>query len=77
MYYVDFVEGTQANIKVRNINGSTFESTNEKTRKFGYRNVGLKKFSIDLLGNFREVKHEKRVGNEGVKRQKKRPNNER
>jgi len=61
-FYVDCVKGTRAMIKVKNVNGSSFESGN-KISELGYRNVELKKYSVDILGNYREVKQEKRFGN--------------
>jgi CRISPR-associated endonuclease Csn1 len=67
-YYVDFVGGTRTNISVRNIDGSIFESTNDKTREFRCKNVQLRKYAVDMLGNYKEVVQEKWVGNEGVKR---------
>ena len=70
-YYVDFVEGTGNAIKVRNIDGSKFKSTNDKTRKFGCKNVQLKKYAIDMLGNYKEIEQEKRLGNKFENSQKK------
>lgn len=70
MYYVNFVQGTRAKINVKSIDGTI------KEKETAYRNVELKKFSVDLLGSYKEVKGEVRIGNEGVKRQKKRTKNE-
>ena len=61
-YYVNCVKGTRSNIKVENVNGSVFESNN-KISELAYRNVELKKYSVDIFGNYREVKQEKRLGN--------------
>jgi len=66
MYYVNFVRGTRAKINLRSIDGSL------KDREVSYRNVILKKYAVDVLGSYKEVKEEKRIGNEGVKRVKKR-----
>ncbi len=63
MYYIDHIKGTRPKVIVRNIDGSIFESTNDKTKSIGYRNVNLKKYSVDMLGNYKEVKQEKRLGN--------------
>lgn len=71
MYYVDFIGGTRTNIEVKNINGAIFKSTKDKTRSMAYRKVKLKKFSVDILGNYKEVKQEKRLGNRFEKRIKK------
>jgi CRISPR-associated endonuclease Csn1 len=73
MYYVSFFEATTANVNVKNIDGSIFpdkkDSNDPKTKKIGYRPKGktrkcvLKKYSVDMLGNYKEVKEEKRLGN--------------
>jgi len=61
MYYIDHIRGTRPLIRVKNIDGSVFESNN-KERELGYRNVRLKKYSVDILGRYKEVKQEKRLG---------------
>lgn len=63
MYYVDFIGGTRPNIEVKNINGAIFKSTKDKTRSMAYLKVKLRKFSVDILGNYKEVRQEKRLGN--------------
>ena len=73
MYYVSFFEATTVNVNVKNVDGSIFPSKkNAKdpyTKKIGYRPKSrtkkcvLKKFSVDMLGNFKEVKQENRPGN--------------
>jgi len=57
MYYVNFVQGTRSKINVRSIDGSI------KEKELGYKNAHLKKYSVDMLGNYKEVVHEKRQGN--------------
>jgi CRISPR-associated endonuclease Csn1 len=61
MYYIDHIRGTRPLINVKNIDGSVFESNNKES-ELGYRNVRLKKYSVDMLGNYKEVKQEKRLG---------------
>jgi len=73
MYYVSFFEATTVNVNVKNIDGSVFPNKkNAKdpyTKKIGYRPKSrtkkcvLRKFSVDILGNYKEVKQEKRLGN--------------
>jgi len=73
MYYVSFFEATTVNVNVKNIDGSVFPNKkNTKdpyTKKIGYRPKSrtkkcvLRKFSVDILGNYKEVKQEKRLGN--------------
>jgi len=73
MYYVSFFEATTVNVNVENINGSVFlDKKNAKEpykKKIGYRPKSggkkcvLRKFSVDILGNYKEVKQEKRLGN--------------
>ena len=62
-YYIDHIRGTRAKIVVENIDGSLFETTNDKKRSIAYRNVELKKYCVDMLGNYKEVKQETRIGN--------------
>jgi len=63
MYYVDHIRGTRPEIIVKNIDGAIFSSTKDKKRSIGYRKVNLKKYSVDILGNYKEVKQVKRLGN--------------
>ena len=63
MYYIDHIKGTRPKIIVRNIDGTTFESTKDKIRSVAYRKVELKKYSVDMLGKYKEIRHEKRLGN--------------
>jgi len=65
MYYINFVQGTRAKINVRSVEGSI------KKKETAYRNTELKKFSVDLLGNFKEIKQEKWQGNTFEKKRKK------
>jgi len=89
MYYVSFFEAATANVNVKNIDGSIFSdkigAQDPYTKKICYRPKSktrrciLKKYSVDMLGNYKEILQEKRIGNEGVKRvkhRKKRPKNE-
>lgn len=81
MYYVSFFEAATANVNVKNIDGSIFpdkeDAQDPYTKKICYRPKSktrkcvLKKYAVDLLGNYKEIKQEKRIGNEGVKRVKK------
>jgi len=71
MYYVDYVRATRTKISVKEPDGSFIDKTKEeKTKEIGYRNVELKKYSVDMLGNYKEVKQEKRQGNRFEKNQK-------
>jgi len=71
MYYVSFFEATTTNVNVKNINGSIFidkkDAQDPYTKKITYRpkkgKCILKKYSIDMLGNYKEIEQEKRVGN--------------
>ncbi|MFC1795211.1 hypothetical protein ACFL3Q_16700, partial [Planctomycetota bacterium] len=63
MYYIDHIKGTRPKIIVRNIDGTTFESTKDKIRSVAYRKVELKKYSVDMLGKYKEIRQEKRLGN--------------
>jgi CRISPR/Cas system Type II protein with McrA/HNH and RuvC-like nuclease domain len=73
MYYVSFFEATTVNVNVKNVDGSIFpDKKNAKdpyTKKIGYRPKSrtkrcvLRKYSVDFLGNYREIKQEKRLGN--------------
>ncbi|OHB61334.1 MAG: type II CRISPR RNA-guided endonuclease Cas9 [Planctomycetes bacterium RBG_13_46_10] len=65
MFYINFIQGTRSKINVRSIDGAV------KEKETGYKKVELKKYMVDLLGNYKEIKKEKRLGNEGVKRVKK------
>jgi CRISPR-associated endonuclease Csn1 len=62
MYYVDFFGGTRPTISVANIDGTPFKTKNGK-KEIRYRNLEFKKYSVDMLGNYKEVKEEKRLGN--------------
>ncbi len=62
-FYVDFIGGTRTNISVHNIDGSKFKSTNDKKREFRCKNIRLRKYSVDMLGNYKEIVAEKRQGN--------------
>jgi len=81
MYYVSFFEAATTNVNVKNIDGSMFpdkvNAQDPYTKKICYRpkkktsKCVLKKYSIDLLGKYKEIKQEKRLGNDRVKRVKK------
>lgn len=60
-YYIAHVRGTRSKIVVKNIDGSSFENGTDKNEQ-AYRNSELKKYSVDILGNYKEVKQEKRLG---------------
>jgi len=72
MYYVSFFEAATVNVNVKNIDGSIFadkkDAKDPYTKKIGYRprrkgrKLVLRKYSVDMLGNYREVKGEKRLG---------------
>ena len=72
-YYVSFFEAATANVNVKNVDGSIFSDKKDAkdpyTRKKCYRpkrkggKCLLKKYSVDILGNCKEIKHEKRIGN--------------
>ena len=73
MYYVAFFEAATVNVNVKNIDGSIFHDKKDArdpyTKKIGYRPKSrtkkcvLRKFSVDMLGKYKEVKQEKRLGN--------------
>lgn len=73
IYYVSFFEAATANVNVKNIDGSIFpdkkNAQDPYTKKICYRPKGrtrksvLKKYSVDMLGNYKEVKGERRLGN--------------
>lgn len=73
MYYVSFIEAMTVNLNVENIDGSIFtdkeDSKEPYIKKIGYRPRSrrnkciLKKYSVDLLGKYKEIKQEKRLGN--------------
>jgi hypothetical protein len=73
MYYVSFFEASTVNVNVKNVDGSIFpdkkNTRDPYTKKIGYRpktktkKCVLKKYSVDMLGNYKEVKQEKRLGN--------------
>lgn len=70
MYYIDHIRGTRSKLSVKNINGSSFKNgINEK--EIGYRKISLKKYSVDILGCYKEIKQEKRQLNKYEKLQKK------
>lgn len=70
-FYVSFFESTTTNVNVKNIDGSIFpdkkNAIDPKTKKITYRpkrgKCILKKYSVDMLGNFKEVVQEKRQCN--------------
>ena len=71
MYYVDYVRATRTKISVKEPDGSFIDKTKEeKTKEIGYKNVELKKYSVDMLGNCKEVKQEKRQANRFEKNEK-------
>ena len=64
MYYVDYIRATRSKISVKKVDGSSIsKNKEEKTKETAYRNVKLKKYSIDILGGYKEIKQEKRLGN--------------
>lgn len=71
MFYVSFFEATTTNVNVKNIEGSKFPdkigAQDPYTKKICYRpkkrKCVLKKYSVDMLGNYKEVEQEKRIGN--------------
>lgn len=64
MYYVDYVRATRTQISIKEVDGSFIdEAKGEKSKEIGYKNVEFKKYSVDMLGNYKEVKQEKRLGN--------------
>nr|AME16478.1 CRISPR-associated protein Cas9 [uncultured bacterium] len=81
MYYVSFFEAATTNVNVKNIDGSMFpdkmDAQDPYTKKICYRPKSktrkciLKKYSIDTLGNHKEIEQETRLGNDRVKRGKK------
>ena len=82
MYYVGFFEATTVNVNVHNIDGSAIpdkkEAQDPYTKKICYRpkrkkgKFILKKYAVDMLGNYKEVTKEERLGN---RFEKKRPKN--
>lgn len=72
IYYVSFFEAATVNVNVNNVDGSIFadkkDAKDPYTKKIGYRprrkgrKLVLRKYSVDMLGNYREVKEEKRLG---------------
>lgn len=70
-YYVSFFEATTTNVNVNKIDGSIFpdkkNARDPYTKKISYRPKKggrvLKKYSVDMLGNYKEIKQEKRLGN--------------
>jgi len=64
MYYVDYIRATRSKISVKKVDGSLINKIKgEKTKETGYRNVKLKKYSVDMLGKYKEIKQEKRLSN--------------
>ncbi len=63
MYYVDYVRATRSVISLKKPDGSDFEKTGKNAKEASYRNAELRKYSADLLGNYKEIKQEKRLGN--------------
>ncbi len=73
MFYVSFVKGTRPIIAVKNVDGSLFDD-GYREKEISYRRVELKKFSVDLLGTYKEIRQERRVGSrfaEAEKQEKK------
>jgi CRISPR subtype II RNA-guided endonuclease Cas9/Csn1 len=72
IYYVSFFEASTVNVNVKNVDGSIFsdkkDATDPYTKKICYRpkrkgkKFLLKKYSVDMLGNYKEIKQEKRIG---------------
>jgi len=63
-YYVDYVRATRSKISVKKNDGSFIDKIKgEKTKEVSYKNKELKKYSVDMLGKYKEVKQEKRLGN--------------
>lgn len=77
-YYVSFFDATTPDINVEKIDGSIFldkkDAQTPKIKKIRYRpkrgKCILKKYAVDMLGNYKEVMQEKRAGNECVKRKR-------
>ena len=73
MYYISFFEASTVNVNVKKIDGSIFpgkkNAKDPYTKKMGYRpkrrgkKCVLKKYSVDMFGNYNEIKQEKRLGN--------------
>jgi len=64
MYYVDYTRATRSKISIKKVDGSLINKMKgEKTKETGYRNVELKKYSVDMLGKYKEIKQEKRLSN--------------
>lgn len=59
-YYIRHIN-SDGRIAVKKIDGSGFKE-GEKDR-ISYKTVKLKKYSVDILGNYKEIKQEKRLGN--------------
>jgi len=71
MYYVDYIRATRSQISVKKTDGSYINDVKgEKTKEVAYRNADLKKYSVDVLGNYKEIRQEKRIGNRFEKRVK-------
>lgn len=69
IYYVDYVRATRSIISVKKTDGSFIDKIKgEKTKEVRYKNKDLKKYSVDMLGNYKEIKQEKRLGNRFEKR---------
>ena len=72
-YYVAFFEAATVNVNVKNVDGSKFadkiDAKDPYTKKVGYRpkkkgrNLILRKYSVDMIGNYREILGETRLGN--------------
>jgi len=70
MFYISFFEATTANVNVKKIDGSIFpdkkDAQDPYTKKIAYRPKSrtkkcvLKKYYVDMLGNYTEVIQEKR-----------------
>jgi len=63
MCYIGNIKGTRPKIVIKKIDGGIFRSTKKRERSKDYRNSELRKYSVDMLGNYKEVKEEKRLGN--------------
>ncbi|MGE4285716.1 MAG: type II CRISPR RNA-guided endonuclease Cas9 [Phycisphaerae bacterium] len=69
-YYISFIEGTRSYLAVNNVSGTVFEN-DKKFKQMSYKGTDMTKYSIDVLGNLKEIKKEKRVGNAFEKRSEK------
>jgi len=73
MYYVSFFEASTVNVNIKNVDRSIFpdkkDAKDPYTKKICYRpktrgkKCLLKKYSVDMLGNYKEIRQETRLGN--------------